>query len=129
MDTKVIHPELSYLLYGLFFKIHNDFGRYKNERQYADALENLLKANKIKYQREKALPSSFDGEHGRRNIPDFIIENKVVLEIKAKRFLSRDDYYQVKRYLSALNKKLGILVNFHSRYIEPKRVLNSSVQE
>jgi hypothetical protein len=33
-NKKVYYPELSYNLTGLFFKIHNEFGRFKTERQY-----------------------------------------------------------------------------------------------
>ena len=84
---------------------------------------------KIKYKLEIVLPPSFNGELKGRNRIDFLIENKIILEIKSKRLLTREDYYQVKRYLLALNKKLGLLVNFRQKYIHPKRVLNSLAKE
>ena len=68
-----------------------------------------------------------DGEQGRRNIVDFLIEDKILLELKAKRIISKEDYYQVRRYLESLNLKLGLLVNFRDRYLKPKRILNSNV--
>jgi hypothetical protein len=43
--------------------------------------------------------------------------------------LSNEDYYQVKRYLTSLNKKLGIIVNFRKKFIQPKRILNSQAKE
>ncbi|MBU3942887.1 hypothetical protein KKA24_02795, partial [Patescibacteria group bacterium] len=46
-DEKVIYPELSYKICGLCFNIHNQLGKYRNEKQYADALEDLLKENNI----------------------------------------------------------------------------------
>ena len=58
---------------------------------------------------------------------DFLIENKVVLELKAKRMLTREDYYQVRRYLGALDFKLGLLINFRDKYVRPRRILNSGV--
>ena len=58
------------------------------------------------------------------NIPDFIIDKKIILEIKAKRIITKDDYYQVKRYLVSSNLQLGIIVNFRQKYLSPKRVLN-----
>jgi len=57
------------------------------------------------------------------NIIDFVVENKIVLELKAKLLISKDDYYQLQRYLQAANMKLGLLVNFRSRYLKPKRVV------
>ncbi|MBI2035993.1 MAG: GxxExxY protein [Candidatus Liptonbacteria bacterium] len=121
---KVIYPELSYRIYGLCFKIHNTLGRFRNEKQYADALEKLLKDDNIPYVREFALQVSFDGEGSRRNVVDFLVDYKIVVELKAKRFLTKEDYYQLKRYLVSSNKKLGILVNFRQQALTPKRILN-----
>ena len=82
----------------------------------------------VGYEREKILPASFEGERNRNRV-DFLIEGKMVLEVKAKRFISKEEYYQLKRYLSVLNKKLGILVNFRQKFVHPKRVLNASADE
>ena len=41
----ILYPELSYKLCGLFYRIHNELKRFCNEKQYADALENLLKSD------------------------------------------------------------------------------------
>lgn len=122
---KVIYPELSYKITGILFTVHNELGRFCNEKQYCDALEELLKKLSIKYERERVLEKSFEGEKLGRNKIDFIIEEKILLEIKAKRVIEREDYYQTKRYLSALNFKLGLIVNFRDKYITPKRILNS----
>lgn len=125
MSEKVIYPELSYQLTGILFKVHNDLGRFCNEKQYGDSIEIYLKSNKIDYQREYILPPSFEHELSGRNKLDFIIDGKIVLEIKAKRIIEKSDYYQTVRYLKAINKKLGILVNFRDKLIKPRRVLNS----
>ena len=123
--NKVLYQELSYLICGLCFKVHNELGRFLNEKQYTDALESLLKKNKLIYKREHALLPSFEGEKGRRNVPDFIIDDKIVIDLKAKRMISKEDYYQMLRYLSSAQKRLGIIVNFRQRYLQPKRVINS----
>ena len=125
---KLIYPELSYKITGIFFAVHNELERFRNEKQYGDKIEHYLKEFQISYEREKVLPISFSGEHEGRNKVDFLVNDAIILEIKAKRILTREDYYQMKRYLVALNKKLGILVNFQQRYLAPKRILNSSAQ-
>jgi GxxExxY protein len=126
-NNELIYPKLSYLLNGLLFKIHNKLGRFRSEKEYGDALEQILKENGISYQREVALPPSFEGEKSKRNIPDFIINNKIILEIKAKRIITKEDYFQMRRYLAAYQKKLGIIVNFRQKSIVPKRVLNTEI--
>jgi len=124
---KVIYKELSYKICGLLYKTHNELGRYKNEKQYADYLEYLLKNSGFNFLREKTLKKFFKDEKIGRNRCDFIIEDKIVIEIKAKSFLNKDDYYQAKRYLSSSKKLLGILVNFRQKYLTPKRILNNEL--
>ena len=126
--SKVIFSELSYEISGILFKTQNELGRFCNEKQYGDFLENLFKVNKIKFEREKELPISFEGEQKGRNKADFLIDDKIILELKAKRILLREDYYQLKRYLEAMDLKLGLLVNFRDKYLKPKRILNSKVK-
>jgi len=124
MDEKILHKELSYTICGLCFETHNELGPFCSEKSYADFLEQLFKESGILYEREKPIPVSFAGEANRRNIPDFIIEDKIILDVKAKRLVLKDDYYQMKRYLVASGKDLGLIVNFHQKYLSPKRVLN-----
>lgn len=119
----IIYKELSFKLNGLCFKVHNELGKNRSEKSYADALEAKLKEAGIKYLREHALAPSFEGEQERRNVPDFIIEGIIILDVKAKRACSREDYYQMKRYLSVANMRLGLLVNFQEEHLRPKRVL------
>jgi len=123
-DEKLIYPELSYEINGILFEVHNDLGRFCNELQYGDAIEKLLKEKNVKYSREQILEKSFDSEKAGRNKVDFLIEDKIILEIKAKRFIVKDDYYQTKRYLISSKTKLGLLVNFRDKYLRPRRVLN-----
>jgi len=127
--SKLIYPDLSYKINGVLFAVHNELGKFRNEKQYCDGIESHFKDLNISYKRELILPPSFEKEFSGRNRTDFIVEDKIILEIKTKRFLAREDYYQIKRYLIALNKKLGIIVNFRKNFLEPKRILNSSAPE
>jgi len=126
-NKNILYPELSYLIYGFLFKVHNSLGRFRNEKQYSDAFEEILKKDDVYYQREFRLPQSFRGERPGRNIPDFIIEDIIIVEFKAKRLITKEDYYQVRRYLSSYGKKLGILVNFRQKSLTPKRILNNEL--
>lgn len=121
MNKKLIYPELSYRITGILFKVHNKLGRYCKEKQYQDAIEELLEQEGLKFKREQKLPisSTIGG-----NKIDFEIEDKILLECKAKPFVTREDYYQLMRYLKATNKRLGLLVNFRNKYLRPKRIAN-----
>jgi len=115
-NNKLIYPQLSYIIVGACFDVHNALGRFAREKQYCDALDHKLRDLKIPYKREFHVNNT-------GNIVDFTIDNKLVLELKAKRIISKDDYYQVQRYLQILNIKLGLLVNFRNRYLKPIRVI------
>lgn len=129
LKQKIIYQDLTYKINGILFFVHNELGRFCNEKQYGDAIEQKFKDSAINYERELILPPSFCGEARGRNKVDFLIENKIVLEIKAKNFIGREEYYQVRRYLDEIGKKLGLLVNFRNRNLIIKRILNSNVNE
>lgn len=123
-EDKVIYKELSYKVNGLLFKVHQELGRYRNEKQYADYFEKLLIKEGLKYIREYRFEDCQYGKGISRCIIDFIIEDKIILEFKTKDFITKEDYFQVKRYLITLNLKLALLVNFRQKRLVPKRILN-----
>ena len=113
---KLLYPELSYTLTGICFGAHNEIGPYAREKQYGDFIEQKLKEVGLPYKRELNISNS-------GNIVDFLVDNKIILELKSKRILSRDDYYQIQRYLQETGIKLDLLVNFRNKYIKPVRVV------
>lgn len=119
----LIYKDLSYELNGVLFDVHNELGRFCREKQYGDLLEKKLKEKRMKYEREKDLPLDFDGKRVSNKV-DFCIEDKILLDMKAKKFITKEDYYQMLRYLKAANFKLGLIVNFRNTYLKPKRVVN-----
>ena len=84
-QTKIIHKELSYKVTGIAFKTKDLLGRYALEKQYADLFEKLLQEAGIKYGREKKISKTGDDI----NRVDFIIENVLVVELKAKPFIEK----------------------------------------
>lgn len=116
VSEKVLYPELSYALVGLFFEVHKELGQYAREKQYGDLLEQKLKELNIPYARELAISNT-------GNILDFLIEDRIVLELKSTREIIKDNYRQIQNYLQQTNKKLGLLVNFRTSRLKPIRVL------
>jgi len=115
-NTNLIYPRLSYVIVGICFEIHNSLGRYAREKQYCDKIEEKMKELNICYKREFTVPNT-------GNRIDFLIDNKIILEAKTKRVITREDYFQLQRYLQCLDIRLGLLVNFRNQYIKPKRIV------
>lgn len=120
MKNKIIQKELSYKVVGLIYKAHDELGRYCREKVYGDLPGKLFKESGIKYKRE--YPIVTNGK--KSNFVDFYIEDVLLLDIKCKPFITKDDYYQMRRYLELCDLEIGLIVNFRNKYIAPKRVLN-----
>lgn len=116
MEQELIYPELSYKIIGICFEAHNEIGRYGKEKQYANFIEQRFQELSLPYKREIIIADT-------GNILDFLVENKLILELKSKRIITKDDYYQLQRYLQISDLRLGILVNFRDEYIKPKRIV------
>ncbi len=123
----LIHEVLSYILRGIFYEVHNELGKFRNEKQYCDLIEEKLKVKLLNYGREIVLNKSFVGEKKGRNRIDFIVDNKIIIEVKATPSFSRNDYMQCQRYLVSSGLKLCLLVNFGLNGCVIKRILNPNL--
>ena len=123
-EGKIIFPELSYLLMGILFEVHNKLGTKYQEKHYQRAIEIKLKELKIPHERERRVSVKFGKENLGEFLIDFVIDNKIILEVKKVWRISQDDIKQVLRYLKATNLKLGIIANFRHKRLEFRRVIN-----
>jgi len=126
--AEIIYRELCYKLYGIFYEIQNNVGSVYNEKQYQDILEERLKLAKISYEREKELFFNFGNDKISGNRADFVIDNKIVIDVKSKKYITREDFRQMLRYLKTGEYKLGLIVNFRGKKVIIKRVLNSAIR-
>jgi len=109
---------------GILFKIHNHLGRNFQEKYYQRAIEIELKVSKLRFQREKLIKINYQGESIGRYFLDFVIDEKLVLEVKASDYFRNAFYPQVLAYLTSANLKLGIIANFNSDKLLYKRIVN-----
>ena len=87
----------------------------------------MLKAEEVAYEREKDLKFNIGENTIKGNIVDFVIENKIPVDLKAKKYITREDFRQMLRYLRSGNYKLGLIVNFGKSKVAIQRVVNSSI--
>ncbi|OGK20004.1 hypothetical protein A2866_06235 [Candidatus Roizmanbacteria bacterium RIFCSPHIGHO2_01_FULL_39_8] len=122
----IVYPELSYKIIGILFEIHNELGSRYQEKYYQRAIELSLNENHILFEKEKMVPLIFKDITIGKYFLDFVIENKIALEVKTIDFFTKKDWRQVKGYLKSANLELGILANFNSERLVYKRILNSN---
>ena len=124
MDKKVLHPELSYKIIGALFDVFNELGYSYREIYYQKAIAKLFKQLNINFREQVGMPLLFKGEMIGRAVCDFLVDDKIILEIKHGDRFSVQDIKQLYTYLKAKNLKLGILARFSSKGLKFKRVLN-----
>lgn len=124
MVQDLIYKEESYQIIGLCMEVHRQLGKGFNEAVYCDALEIEFIDNKINYSREILYNITYKGNtlpHKYR--ADFIIDNKIILELKAIEFLNSAHIKQTLNYLAVSKLKLGLLINFGEDSLKYKRVI------
>lgn len=125
------YADESYAIIGASMEVHKELGRGFLEAVYKDALQHELTKRKIKFEREKKFEIKYKGlvlPH--YYIADFVIENKIILEIKAQDSAIQSYYRQVINYLAVTNFKLGLLINFGEDSLVYKRlVLNKNINK
>ncbi len=99
-------------------------GKGFSEVVYGDALEIELKSHGVPFGREVRFPIKYKGKVLKHQyIADFVIENKIIVALKAIEKLSSSQVKQTLNYLTASKLKLGLLVNFGEDSLSYKRVV------
>jgi|SRR3990167_10943019 len=122
---EIVESELSYKIMGILFSVHNQLGNRYQEKYYQRAIGEGLKEQGIRYKKEILVNLMFNKVKIGKYFLDFLIEEKIILEIKTVENLKPKDFKQVLAYLTSKNIQLGILANFRSDRLTYKRILNS----
>ncbi|QQQ28566.1 GxxExxY protein [Chryseobacterium indoltheticum] len=120
----VIYKEESYEIIGICMEIHNYLGHGFSEIVYKDALEIEFRKAGIFYEREKEYEVVYKGiilPH--KFYADFVISEKIILEIKGKSQIAEADLAQSINYLKVSENKLAIIVNFGETKLNYKRIV------
>ncbi|MFH1523311.1 MAG: GxxExxY protein [Patescibacteria group bacterium] len=121
---KVIYKELSYRIVGILYEVYNSLGYGYLEKHYEKAIEKCFIDYQIKYVRQAPYKIIFRKEVVGRNYMDFIVDNKIVLELKRGDHFSKSNIEQIKSYLAVTGMKLAILAHFTSKGVKIFRIFN-----
>lgn len=114
--TTLLYPRESYLIRGACFSIYKKFRNTQKESVYQKALAEELKLRNLKIEREKQIPIYHLEVKVGVYTPDIVVNNAIIIELKAKPFLHKQDVQQFWHYLRNSEFKLGFLVNFGEPY-------------
>jgi GxxExxY protein len=123
------YSEITEGIIGCALRVHQTMRNGYPEIIYNNCLILEFKKASIDFQNEVHLPIFYEGvQVGKRRI-DFLIENRVVLEIKAVTELNDAHLAQALNYLEGLNLEIGLLLNFGSKSLEIKRLINNKINK
>ena len=121
------HEELTHKIIGCAMQVHGVLGNGFQEVIYQRALAIEFGHQNINFEREKVMPVFYrDFEIGTRRV-DFFVEEKIMVEIKARSELDDAHLNQAMNYLEAYQMKIGLLINFGANSLQFKRVHNNKI--
>lgn len=125
-DTKItnqdlLYPELSYGVVGAIFEVWKKLGAGFKESIYQNALKEELGIRHIPFESQKSVPVYYNDKRVGVYVPDFLIDGKIIIEIKHLPRLTFKEDKQIWYYLKGTEYKLLLLVNFGGQIVEIKR--------
>ncbi len=125
-NKDLLFPKLSYKIVGILFDVYNTLGYGYLEKYYQKAIAAQLKKEKIKFTEQEKVEIVIANEVIAKGYTDFIIEDKIILEIKKGNSFRKNNIDQLHSYLKMKKMELGILANFTSKGLLYKRIVNIS---
>lgn len=119
------YSDITEKIIGCAMKVHNTLGNGFQEVIYQRALAIELEKTKLFFTRELEMPIYYENiEIGTRRV-DFLIEDKIILELKAVTSLDKVHLAQALNYLEAFKLEIGLLINFGNKRLEFKRLIKT----
>lgn len=116
--------EETYKIIGACMTVHRELGHGFLESIYQEALALEFTKQGIPFSREQEIPIFYKNEKLKTHLqPDFICCNQIILELKALSALNNEHIAQVMNYIKASNLQIGLLVNFGTSSLQPKRII------
>ncbi|MBI2639615.1 MAG: GxxExxY protein [Candidatus Sungbacteria bacterium] len=122
-NEQLLHEDVTYKIRGACFKIWKEFGGAFKESIIDRALTEELRKQKLEIENQKRIDIFYENKKVGTYVPDKIINNSVLVELKCKPFLTKEDKRQFWLYLKATDYKIGLLINFGSHELDIKRFI------
>ena len=121
----MLYEELTHKIIGVAMKVHSSLGNGFQEVIYQRSMSIELKKSPLDFARELEMTIFYNEEEvGTRRV-DFLIENKIVVELKSIIELNNLHVCQCRNYLEAYNLPVGLLINFGTNSLQYKRIYNT----
>ncbi len=124
--SDLLFPELSFKVNGALFEVFRQIGGGHQEKYYQKATALSLTKVGLRFQEQVYVPLQFDGEKVGSYFLDFLIEEKIILELKRGKFVPAKVIDQTKQYLETLHLQLALIACFTSQGVVVKRIVHTN---
>lgn len=125
INQKYKYSELTEKIIGCAMKVHSFLGHGFPEIIYQRSLEIELQNANLVFDREMRQNVYYHNVKVGSRIVDFLVDNKILVEIKAVSEINDQHYSQILNYLKAYKLEIGLLINFGAKSLQFKRFINS----
>ncbi|MCL4505792.1 MAG: GxxExxY protein [Chloroflexi bacterium] len=123
-QKELLYGALTHVIIGAAMEVHKILGPGFLESVYEEALAHEFDAKGLNYERQAPLSVRYKTITAGKFIADFVVESKVLVELKAIKLLTRVDEAQILNYMKATGIRVGLLLNFGAPSLEHwRRVL------
>jgi GxxExxY protein len=129
MNKDMSLDEITYKINGCAMKVHNTLGNGFQEVIYQRCLAIELAKAGLEFEREKEQAIYYEGEHVGTRRADFLVEGKVIVELKALVNLEDVHLAQAKNYVVAYDFPIGLLINFGATSLQFKKIFNKKYHD
>jgi len=111
----MLHKELTDKIIACFYRVYTNLGYGFLEKVYENAMLVELNKNGLKAISQYPVKVNYDGVAVGEYFADIIVEDKVIIELKASANIVPENILQLQNYLKATNIEVGLLLNFGKR--------------
>lgn len=124
LEKGLEHEQLTDKIIGCAIEVHKKLGPGFLESIYENAFIIELQKQNLKFKQQKEVIIKYDGLEVGRHRLDLIVEDTIIVELKAVKNIEDVHFAIVKSYLKALGKEHGLIINFSKKVLEVKRVIH-----
>ena len=125
--AEILFKDLSYAIIGAAIEVHKTLGPGFLEAVYENALEIEFASHGIPFEKYKPLPVYYKDQLIGTYEADFLVDQKIIVELKSISVLNKAHEAQAHHYLAATCLSLAILINFGASSLEYKRIIRNHV--
>lgn len=129
MTEDYLHKDLSSRIINCFYTVYNTLGYGFLEKVYENALKIELEKHNLFVEKQKPIKVYYEETMVGEYYADLIVENKIIIELKAAESLCEEHEFQLINYLKATEIEVGLLLNFGKKPEIRRKIFSNNKKE